>query len=163
MDRANQTGRISSPPRSGKGSTRAAWAIYATALGYSIPAGTSRKRIFELLDAGPPPKAANPRIPKVEGTIFEAVREAVDAAAHLTHMDRPAVEYLFDLAKILDGMDQRPPTTSVDVVTGPTFLRCLDALGLTPLSRTKLDLKAPEGPSKLAELRSIRTRTSAVG
>ena len=157
VDRANQTNRPETPPRSGRGATTEAWRAYATALGYPIPDGASRAVIIAAVDAGPPPtarRASGP--PKVEGDVYAATKAAVDRAEHLTAMDRAAVTVLLDLAKTIDGMDQRPSTAPFDNVTVPMFLRYAEALGLTPAARSKLNMKPVESDSKLAQLRAIR-------
>lgn len=154
VDRVNQTQHPTSPPRN---ASTAAWRTYAEGLGYEIAADAGRDRIIAIVEAGPPPAPKRPpRIPKVQGPIFEATEKAVAAAAHLTEMDQPAVAVLLDLAMTIDGMDQRGGNAPWDNVTVPTFLRYSESLGLTPTSRMKLDIKPAEGPSKLGELRAIR-------
>lgn len=54
MDEVNQISRPAAPPKTGKGSSRAAWAEHATVLGHEIPADTPRARIIALIESGPP-------------------------------------------------------------------------------------------------------------
>jgi len=157
VDRANRSNRPPEPPRSGRGATTDAWRVYATGLGYDIPPDAGRTIIVGIVDAGPPPAARRPTgSPKIEGLVFEATQTAVTEAEHLTGLDRPAIAVLLDLAKTIDGMDQRPSTAPFDNVTVPMFLRYAEALGLTPMARSKLDMKPTGGDSKLAQLRAIR-------
>lgn len=99
--------------------------------------------------------------PMHEGFVYAETRRAVDAATHLTVLDAGAVAVLLDLARTIDGANERQPGTELttgplDNVTKPTYLKYAAELGLTPLSRLKLDLKGDAGGSKLAHLRSIR-------
>lgn len=100
-------------------------------------------------------RSKHPR--KVDGDVYAATREAVDAARHLTVLDRGAVAVLLDLARTIDGLgksgddDGRP----LDNVTIPTYLKYAAELALTPLSRLKLGRTEDRGGSKLAQLRSI--------
>ena len=77
----------------------------------------------------------------------------MEAATHLTALDRPTVEVLLDLAKTIDGFDQRPATAPLDNVTVPTFLRYAESLGLTPMARQRLDVKRPKAESALDRAR----------
>lgn len=153
IDRANQTQRPEPPPKSGKGSSTKAWADYAEGLGYKIPTGATRADIIDLVEAGPPPEKRRPSVPKVEGPVYNATLAAVENADHLTDLDQPAVAVLLDLAKTIDGMDQRPSTAPLDNVTIPTFHRYAESLGLTPMSRQKLDVRKPKGESPLEKAR----------
>lgn len=99
--------------------------------------------------------------PQREGTVYEATVAAVAAARHLGAVDQGAVAVLLDLARTIDGMPERDAEAPLDNVTIPTYLKYSDALGLTPLSRQKLDKKDDRGGSKLAELRSIAGGKSA--
>jgi len=93
--------------------------------------------------------------PQREGPVFAATELAVSAASHLTDSDAGTVAVLMDLARTIDGMDDRDAEAPLDNVTIPTYLKFSDALGLTPLSRLKLEKPEVKG-GKLAELRSIR-------
>jgi hypothetical protein len=93
--------------------------------------------------------------PQREGPVFAATELAVKASSHLTDADRGTVAVLMDLARTIDGMDDRDAEAPLDNVTIPTYLKYSDALGLTPLSRLKLEKPEVRG-GKLAELRSIR-------
>lgn len=99
--------------------------------------------------------------PQREGTVFGATVAAVEAAKHLTDADQGAVAVLLDLARTIDGMPERDAEAPLDNVTIPTYLKFSDALGLTPLSRQKLDHKEGRGGSRLAELRAIAGGKSA--
>lgn len=153
IDRVNQTHRPDPPPKSGKGSSTKAWEKYAAELGYEIPAGAGRDAIIEIVEAGPPPEKRRSSVPKVEGPVYNATWEAVEGADHLSDLDRPAVAVLLDLAKTIDGMDQRPSTAPLDNVTIPTFHRYAESLGLTPMARLKLNVKKPKGKSPLDKAR----------
>lgn len=152
--RVNQTERPPSPRRN---ASTAVWREHAEALGYKVPTDAGRQDIIDLIAAGPPPAAPRaPLIPKVEGPVYQATVKAVEAAAHLTEMDQPAVAVLLDLAKTIDGMDQRGANAPWDNVTVPTFLRYSESLGLTPTARMKLAIKPVEGETRLGHLRAIR-------
>lgn len=49
--------RLGEPPRSGRGATTAAWADYATVLGYDVPDGATRGTIIAMVDEGLPDEA----------------------------------------------------------------------------------------------------------
>ncbi len=153
VDRVNRVlGPAGDPPP--RNASTAAWRTYATAAGYEIPDSAGRGDIIDIVDAGPPPPPPRkPGIPKVEGPVFDATRQAVADAEHLTPLDQPAVAVLLDLAKTIDGMDERPATAPVDNVTVPTFRRYLEDLGLTPAARSKLNIKQVKAKSKLGEAR----------
>jgi len=156
VDRVNQSSAIA-PPRSGKGATTKAWREYAESLNHTVPNGAGRSAIIALVENGPPPRPPRPRnTVKVEGAVFEATRSAVETADHLTPLDKPAVAVLLDLAATIDGIDHRPANAPMDNVTIPMFLRYAEQLGLTPMARSRLDIKPDQGPSKLANLRAIR-------
>lgn len=102
-----------------------------------------------------------------------ATEAAIAAAKHLTPLDDGAVEALRFLARKIDTEmvlrelalewaeknKQKPP--SVDNVSLPTYLKYCDALGLTPVGRTKMGpAKGAEG-GKLAKLRSVQVGKSA--
>lgn len=151
--RANQRATVEPPPRAGKGATTKAWRKHAEDLGYDVAPGAGRDTIIALVDAGPPPTPPTARTPKLEGDVYAATKAAVEAAHHLTALDQPAVAVLLDLAKTIDGFDQRPPNGPLDNVTVPIFLRYSESLGLTPASRAKLDVKQPKPESALDRAR----------
>jgi hypothetical protein len=93
--------------------------------------------------------------PQRDGEIFAATEVSVAAADHLSAADAGTVAVLLDLARTIDGMGERDADAPLDNVTIPTYLKYSDALGLTPLSRLKLEKPEVRG-GKLAELRSIR-------
>ena len=93
--------------------------------------------------------------PQRDGPVWAATKIALDAADHLSDEDSGTVAVLLDLARTIDGMDDRDAEAPLDNVTIPTYLKFSDALGLTPLSRLKLEKPEVKG-GKLAELRSIR-------
>lgn len=83
-------------------------------------------------------------------SVLGALNEAVEAATHLGVSDAPAVEAARALARKIDS------AVESDNVSIPTFLKYCDALGFTPVGRSKLgepEVKEPDG--KLAKLRSI--------
>lgn len=105
--------------------------------------------------------------------VLDALNEAVESARHLTPMDRPAVEAARALALKIDMADRyfealadhaaegKPP--SQDNVSIPTFLKYCDALGLTPIGRTRADIEKAKGGAggKLAQLQSLKGGKSA--
>lgn len=102
-------------------------------------------------------------------SIADATEAAIQAASHLTDMDKGALETLRFLARKIDTEDelrelalayaaenkQRPP--AVDNVSIPTYLKFCDSLGLTPVARKALTEKkqGAQGGGKLAHLRSV--------
>lgn len=154
IDQANG-GSNDEPPRSGRGATTAAWRTFAEARGYTVPKGAGRDAIIELVDAGPPAGAAEaPRSGRVEGPVYSDALASVTAArdaGHLTAADNGAVAVLLDLARTIDGMDDR--RRARDNVTIPVYLKYLEALALTPASRARLPKTGGDSGSKLSKLR----------
>lgn len=99
--------------------------------------------------------------PEVEGFVYGETQKAIDAADHLTDEHAGAIAVLLTLARKIDGMPQRDPEAPLDNVTEPTYLKYLDALGLTPLAKVRLGMKEKSGGSKLDQLRGA-TRLHAV-
>lgn len=154
VDRVNEASRTQPPPRSGKGSSLAAWLEYAENLGHEVPSGATRAQVMGLVEAGPPPKRFQ-GAPRVDGDVYRATRAAIESAAHLTEMDLAAVEVLLDLARTIDGFAERP-AGGVDNWTVPTFLKYSDSLGLTPIGRKRLEVKLPPPESELDKMRRKR-------
>lgn len=68
----------------------------------------------------------------------EAVEAARDAGI-LTDADGAAIAALYHLAEMIDSqVDGMTPDGKLDNVSVPTFLKYAEALGLTPLSRSKI-------------------------
>jgi len=101
------------------------------------------------------------------GDVAEATESSLDAARHLTDMDKGAVEALRALAVKIDEEAERwelaftyasehklkPPAP--DNVALPTYLRYCEALGLTPSGRVRLGPAKDGAGGKLAQLRSV--------
>lgn len=92
-------------------------------------------------------------------SIVEATETAIANGTHLTPADAGAVAALRALAPIVDhcirfGINKQGKFDNVSV---PTYLKALDALGLTPAGRIKLTgpPKPESGGGKLAQLRSV--------
>ena len=102
--------------------------------------------------------------------VRDAFEDAVEAADHLTESDAGTIAAARALADKIDAWDvivqwakedasesgDRPTVPHNDNVTLPTFLKFLDALGLTPIARQKLDQedKGASGGNKLAQLQA---------
>lgn len=100
------------------------------------------------------------------GPIRREMDLAIAQATHLTAIDKPAIQALLGLADSFDYLlanDGLSPKGSLDNVTGPTFLRYCESLGLTPSGRARLALKPAEaGKSRVAQLRAIHSQNKAV-
>lgn len=153
IGRANQADRPQEPPRSGRGATKTAWREHAEALGYTVRSGAGRDEIIAQVDAGPPSAQAPVTLDGL-GPVAAATERAIEAADHLTDADAGALEVLRDLARAIDGMSDRR-RGHLDNVTKPTYLKYAAELGLTPMSRNRLDKKEKPRGTKLGELRSI--------
>ncbi len=111
------------------------------------------------------------------GEIRRDTEKALTAATHLTPMDDGAKAALLKLADSLDYLvehDGLSPRGSLDNVTGPTYLRYCEALGLTPAARARSQKKtsgpaaAKEPPtrgrkSKVQQLRDQHAARQAAG
>lgn len=156
IDQANGgDGGDDQPPRTGRGATTAAWRDWAQGRGYQVDKGMGRDAIIAMVDAGPP-AGAEPavRSGKVEGPIYNDALTSVLAAreaGQLTDADNGAVAVLLDLARTIDGMDDR--RRARDNVTVPVYLKYLEALGLTPAARARLPKTGGDSGSKLSKLR----------
>ncbi len=84
-------------------------------------------------------------------TLEAAVRRSLKAADHLGDADAAAVAAALALARRLDAGD-------VVSTTWPTFLRALNACGLTPEGRDRLSLPARVEGGKLAEMRALHVK-----
>jgi hypothetical protein len=97
-------------------------------------------------------------------SVVDETRASLDAASHLTAMDKGSVAMLLALAAAADYLlenDGLSPAGKFDNVTIPTYLRYARELGLTPAGRKDLELKKQEAPSgKLAQLRAVKGRTA---
>lgn len=105
-----------------------------------------------------------------ETPVLDALDEAIASATHLDpDIDGAAIEAARALARKIDAWDlivewaieeaaergSRPVVPANDNVSLPTFLKYCESLGLTPLSRGKLELK-PEGKGgKLGRLKPV--------
>ncbi len=91
------------------------------------------------------------------GAVADATEVSIQAATHLTPLDRGAVEALRTLAAAIDVLaanDGLREDGKLDNVSVPTYLKFCDSLGLTPAGRSRLPEKKPEAPGgKLALLR----------
>ena len=105
------------------------------------------------------------------GDVRDATEAALEAAKHLTDMDKGAIEALRSLADKIDAWDQivewakddaasiegkRPAVPANDNVSIPTYLKFCESLGLTPTGRTRAQIeKGGEGggTSALGRLR----------
>lgn len=94
--------------------------------------------------------------PRREGPITEETRRSLENAKHLTDADAGVASVLVTLAKTIDGMAERDPDAPMDNVTVPTYLKYAESLGLTALSRAKLDLPEERRGSTLGRLRQQR-------
>lgn len=98
---------------------------------------------------------------QVQGaSVEDEARRAVAAASHLTDADAAAVAAMVVLARQIDYLDESDflrEDGKLDNVSVPTFLRYLDALGLTPAGRARSQIEAPKEGSrgKLAQLRAV--------
>ena len=103
-------------------------------------------------------------------TLVDETQTAVDAASHLTDLDKGAVEAMFALARKIDAWDQivewalddslvresRPTVPQNDNVSISAYLKYAESLGLTPAGRAKLVEKKPEAAGgKLGRLTSV--------
>jgi hypothetical protein len=104
--------------------------------------------------------------------LVAATEAAVEAADHLTDMDKAAVEAMLALARKIDAWDVivdyalddmagierggRPAVPQNDNVSISAYLKFCESLGLTPAGRAKLvEQKKPEGAGgKLASLQA---------
>lgn len=93
-------------------------------------------------------------------SIVDETKASIKAATHLTPADRGAIEALLALAEAFDYLcenDGCSPKGSLDNVTGPTYLRYCESLGLTPGGRAKLGVGGGESKgSRLAQLRAVK-------
>ena len=91
---------------------------------------------------------------EVHGPIADALEQALDAAGHLDSEHAGVVQAARKLARLVDGSEGEDMARWAG-----QLLKYLEALGLTPLARSKLGGVPPPGqPSKLAELRLIHGR-----
>ncbi|MFW6157064.1 MAG: terminase small subunit [Armatimonadota bacterium] len=91
--------------------------------------------------------------PQRDGPVTAATERAIASAAHLDDEMAGTCEVLRVLARTIDGMPDRDPDAPMDNVTIPTYLKYAEALGLTALSRAKLDLPEGRRGSRLDQLR----------
>jgi hypothetical protein len=91
------------------------------------------------------------------GPVAEATETSIQAATHLTAVDRGAVEALRTLAVAIDALAATGGVREdgkLDNVSVPTYLKFCESLGLTPVGRSRLPEKKAEAPvGKLALLR----------
>ena len=108
--------------------------------------------------------------------LVDATNEAIAAAGDaIADRDAGTVRAILDVAMKVDMADRyfealadhaaeangRPP--SQDNVSIPTFLKFCDALGLTPIGRTRAEIEKAKGGAggKLAQLQSLKGGKSA--
>lgn len=105
-----------------------------------------------------------------------ATEASIAAAAHLTDMDKGAVDALLKLARKIDAWDQivdwaiddagdregaRPAVPANDNVSISAYLKYCDQLGLSPAGRKALELKQGGASAKQAKLTALRGGRSA--
>jgi hypothetical protein len=111
------------------------------------------------------------------GDVRDATEAALEAAAHLTDMDKGAIEALRSLADKIDAWDtivdwanadaegmegKRPAVPANDNVSIPTYLKFCESLGLTPTGRTRAQIEKGkgEGGGKLGKLRAVHGKSA---
>lgn len=92
--------------------------------------------------------------------VVGATEASIEAATHLTDLDKGAIEAVLALARKIDAWDQivewalddaaeskdgRPKVPQNDNVSISAYLKGCEQLGLTPSGRKALDVKVEEG------------------
>jgi len=106
-----------------------------------------------------------------DGSLVAATKKAIRAASHLTDLDAGTIEAALALARKIDVWDvivewaiddadqaegnARPAVPVNDNTSLPTYLRYMDALKLTPMSRG-VEISEAKEKGKLATMRAVR-------